>query len=175
LNTIEILAGIERGEIQGLVVVGKEALGAVGNGIFGVPLFSVYIDTEMPGNPPYPHVILPGATFAESEGTYTNCERRIQTLHQACIPPAGKQNWEIIAALSKSLGYPMNYNSSSDIYAEMVKILPMFNTPGNTIREPSVQWVYSKDEGFGTEKGLARFNFPEQKATEISDLMDILK
>ena len=85
-NSIEILSGIERGEIQGLVVIGREAMGEVGSGIFGVPLYSVLIDTAIPEFSPYPNVILYGATFAESQGTYTNCERRVQHLHQAVKP-----------------------------------------------------------------------------------------
>jgi len=89
-----------------------------------VPIFSVLIDTVRPEKPPYPDVILPGANFAESEGTYTNCERRIQQLHCAISPPAGKKNWEIISALSTRLGYPMNYPTVSSIYNEVLFLTP---------------------------------------------------
>jgi predicted molibdopterin-dependent oxidoreductase YjgC len=174
-NSIEIMSGIEKGEIQGLVVIGKEALGEVGNGIFGVPLFSVLIDTELPQNPPYPHVVLPGATFAESEGTYTNCERRVQRLNQALKPPAGKQNWEIIAALSAALGYPMPYRSSAEVYREIADLVSIYKAVRENESAGKVpQWPFSRNGGFDVEGGLARFKMPSHKAIEISEILSTL-
>lgn len=174
-NSIEILSGIERGEIQGLLVVGKEALGEVGKGIFGVPLFSVLIDTTLPDKAPYPHVVLPGATFAESEGTYTNCERRVQHLHQALKPPAGKQNWQIISALSAALGYPMDYTSAQDIYQEITRVVPVYKAMKDSKPAGKRQQLpYSRNGGFDVEGGLARFSVPQLKETEISEILSRL-
>jgi predicted molibdopterin-dependent oxidoreductase YjgC len=121
-----IAQGVERGEIHGILVFGSDAPGEMKNAIFELPIFSVLVDTVYPKEPPYPDVVLPGANFAESDGTYTNCERRIQRLHSAISPPAGKQNWEIISALATSLGYPMHYTTVSSIYQEIVGLVSFY-------------------------------------------------
>jgi len=146
-SAIAITQGIEKGNIQGILVLGGDT-GKIGNAIFEAPFFSVLIDTVRPEKPPYPDVILPGANFAESEGTYTNCERRIQHLQPAIPPPAGRKNWEIISALSTSLGYPMDYPTISSIYNEIIKLAPAFKA--------GTQWPFLNNGSFDFEDGLGR-------------------
>jgi predicted molibdopterin-dependent oxidoreductase YjgC len=158
-NCIEIIQGVEMGTIQGILAMGSEAVGDMRNTFFELPLFSVLIDTVFPEQPPYPDVVLPGASFAESDGTYTNCERRIQHVHGAISPPAGQQNWEIISALSTSLGYPMNYREVSDIYQEIIELVPFYRIAkdGKTT-EGIAQWPRSNNRKFHFEQSLARTN-----------------
>ena len=156
-SAIEIVQGVERGKIQGILALGGDATGKIGNAIFEVPIFSVLVDTVSPEKPPYPDVILPGANFAETEGTYTNCERRIQHLHRAFSPPAGKENWEIIAALSTSLGYPMNYKAVSSIDSEIAQLVPILQAgEGGGYSEEGTQWPFFKNGRFDFEDGLNR-------------------
>ncbi len=56
----------------------------------------------------YAHVILPGVSFAEKDGTFTNTERRVQRVRKA-IEPVGnaRSDWQIICSLSGLIGYPM--------------------------------------------------------------------
>ena len=63
------------------------------------------------------HVVLPGATFAEKDGTFTNTERRVQRIRAAIKPPRGKSrpDWQILCDLSGRLGYPMKYGSPAEI------------------------------------------------------------
>jgi formate dehydrogenase major subunit len=166
-NSLGILTGIERGEIQGLLVCGREALGKIGNGIFGVPLFSVLIDTRAPEGRPYPQVVLPGAAFSESEGTYTNCERRIQPLHQAVKPPAGRQNWEIITALSSAAGYSMKYISIQDIQQELADALPFYRAVAD-----------GKNSDLGESAMIGEqdhFKIPVLKVSDSHDIMRVLR
>ncbi len=65
-----------------------------------------------------PDVILPGATFAETDGTVTNCEGRVQGLRSGFSPLAGKQNWQILVDLAEALGYRMNYQNNVKVYSE---------------------------------------------------------
>jgi len=103
-------------------LIGNGAAGEHSNAIYNSNAFSVLIDTDLPDHPPYPKVMLPGAYPEESAGTYTNCEGRVQRLHPAFPPPAGKSNWEIIAQLSGALGYSMDYSSLEEIEAEFSKV-----------------------------------------------------
>jgi formate dehydrogenase alpha subunit len=72
-------------------------------------------------------VVLPAASFAEKNGTFTNTERRIQRVRKAIEPPGeARGDWQIVAGLSGRLGYPMNYRSSSEIMDEIARLTPIY-------------------------------------------------
>jgi len=174
-NSIEIIQGVERGDIHGVLVIGSDAVGEMRNATFELPIFSVLIDTVLPKEPPYPDVVLPGATFAESDGTYTNCERRIQHLHRAISPPAGKQNWEIISALATSLGYPMHYPKVSDIYQEIIGLVPPYKIAEDSkTAEGTTQWSLPENRKFRFGKSLARPNPLDLQNYEILEALESL-
>ena len=171
-DAVGIIHGVESGGIQGLLVLGGGATGKIGSAIFEVPIFSVLLDTMVPERPPYPDIVLPGANFAESEGTYTNCERRIQGLRRALVPPAGKENWEVISALSTALGYPMEYRSVSDIESEIAKLVPIYKT-GNGSQYPEVggQWSFLKNGRFDLKDGLAQLRLVEAEEYDVLEVL----
>ena len=74
----------------------------------------------------YAHVFLPGSTFLEKNGTFTNAERRIQPVRKVMAPKNGKEDWEITATLSEALGYPMRYDHPSQIMDEIARLTPTF-------------------------------------------------
>ncbi len=74
----------------------------------------------------YAHVFLPGSTFLEKDGTFTNAERRIQRVRKVMTPRNGYADWEITQLLSNALGYPMNYAHPSEIMQEISQLTPTF-------------------------------------------------
>jgi predicted molibdopterin-dependent oxidoreductase YjgC len=156
-DAVEIIRGIESGEIQGVLVTGGDAAGELGNAIYEVPIFSVLLNTVAPEKPPYPDVVLPQATFAESRGTYTNCERRIQRLQAALSPAAGKQNWQILAALAYYLDYSMSYPTVADIDDEIAELIPLYKGIKDCEVGKAAQWHFSRNGKFDLKDGLARF------------------
>jgi formate dehydrogenase major subunit len=72
------------------------------------------------------HVFLPGCSFLEKDGTFTNAERRISPVRKAMAPKNGMADWEITMALSNALGYPMHYNHPSEIMDEIARLTPTF-------------------------------------------------
>jgi formate dehydrogenase major subunit len=74
----------------------------------------------------YAHVFLPGSSFLEKDGTFTNAERRIGLVRKAVPPMAGLADWEVTVALSNALGYPMHYNHPSEIMDEIARLTPTF-------------------------------------------------
>ncbi len=88
--------------------------------------FSVLLTHALPEKPPYPDVVLPAAAPAESEGTYTSAERRVQRLKKVMPPSGGKANWKIIAALSGAVGSPLEYKSISAVTKEIAEKMPGF-------------------------------------------------
>ncbi|HWD81355.1 MAG TPA: formate dehydrogenase subunit alpha, partial [Kribbella sp.] len=60
----------------------------------------------------FAHVLLPGTSFLEKDGTFTNAERRINRVRPIMAPRTGKQEWEIVCELAQAMGYPMHYDSA---------------------------------------------------------------
>jgi formate dehydrogenase major subunit len=69
----------------------------------------------------YAHVFLPGSSFLEKDGTFTNAERRISRVRKVMPPKAGYSDWEVTILLSNALGYPMHYNHPSEIMDEIAR------------------------------------------------------
>jgi len=74
----------------------------------------------------YAHVFLPGSSFLEKNGTFTNAERRISRVRKVMAPKNGYEDWEITQMLSNALGYPMNYKHASEIMDEVAQLTPTF-------------------------------------------------
>ena len=72
-------------------------------------------------------IILPGCSFAEKDGTFTNTERKVQLLRQA-IKPIGncREDWKIICELAKRMGYRMDYKSTAAIMDEIASLTPIY-------------------------------------------------
>jgi formate dehydrogenase major subunit len=90
----------------------------------------------------FAHVFLPGSTFLEKNGTFTNAERRIQLVRKVMAPKNGYEDREITCMLSEALGYPMHYNHPSQIMDEIARLTPGFaNVSFKMLEERgSVQW-----------------------------------
>jgi len=90
----------------------------------------------------YAHVLLPGSSFLEKDGTFTNAERRISRVRQAMPPLAGLGDWEVTAKLAEALGYPMHYSHPEQIMQEIAALTPSFAgvSYAKIERLGSVQW-----------------------------------
>ncbi|MFT6916394.1 MAG: formate dehydrogenase major subunit [Motiliproteus sp.] len=90
----------------------------------------------------FAHVLLPGSTFLEKDGTFTNAERRINRVRRVVAPMAGKADWEITMELSAALGYPMDYSHPSEIMDEIATLTPSFSGVSyeKLERLGSIQW-----------------------------------
>jgi formate dehydrogenase major subunit len=90
----------------------------------------------------FAHVFLPGSTFLEKNGTFTNAERRIQRVRKVMSPKNGYEDWEITVMLSNALGYEMKYDHPSQIMDEVARLTPGFaNVSYDLLDERgSVQW-----------------------------------
>ncbi len=75
----------------------------------------------------YAHVFLPGSSFLEKDGTFTNAERRISRVRKVMPPKAGLADWEVTVKLANALGYPMNYKNPEAIMDEIAALTPSFH------------------------------------------------
>ena len=90
----------------------------------------------------FAHVFLPGSSFMEKDGTFTNAERRISPVRQLMAPRARYADWEVTQLLSNALGYPMDYAHPGEIMDEIASLTPTFSGVSFDLldRVGSVQW-----------------------------------
>ncbi|MFM5885974.1 MAG: formate dehydrogenase subunit alpha [Novosphingobium sp.] len=74
----------------------------------------------------YAHVFLPGSTFLEKTGTFTNAERRIQMVRKVMEPANGMEDWQVTQALANAMGLDWTYTNSSQIMDEIARLTPSF-------------------------------------------------
>jgi formate dehydrogenase major subunit len=100
----------------------------------------------------FAHVFLPGTSFLEKDGTFTNAERRINRVRPVMAPRSGKQEWQVVCDLATAMGYPMHYGSSSEIMDEIARTTPTFAGVSFTKLDEigSVQWPCNDDAPSGT-------------------------
>lgn len=96
-------------------------------------------------------VILPAASFAECDGTFTNTERRVQRVRKAIEPKPGQANWQTICQMVTRMGYPMAYEHPHDIWKEMAANSPsMAGINYDRLENESLQWPCPTAEHPGT-------------------------
>ena len=100
----------------------------------------------------YAHVFLPGSSFLEKDGTFTNAERRISRVRKVMQPLAGFADWEVTIKLAEALGYPMHYAHPAEIMAEIAALTPTFAgvTYEKLDRFGSLQWPCNETAPAGT-------------------------
>ncbi len=123
----------------------------------------------------FAHVFLPGSSFLEKDGTFTNAERRISRVRQAIEPLAGYADWQVTAMLSEALGYSMHYSSPSAIMDEIARLTPTFTDVSYAKLDElgSIQWPCNAEAPNGTPTmhidefviGRGRFFVTEYVAT----------
>jgi formate dehydrogenase alpha subunit len=120
----------------------------------------------------YADVILPAASFAECDGTFTNGERRIQQVNKAIPAICGLENWQTICKIAQKMGYQMNYSHPSEIMDEIAALAPMFGGVNFArLGVGGLQWPCPSIGHPGTEtlhvdkfsRGLGKFNAVEHK------------
>ncbi|MFC6236654.1 formate dehydrogenase subunit alpha [Longivirga aurantiaca] len=100
----------------------------------------------------FAHVFLPGTSFLEKDGTFTNAERRINRVRPVMASATGKQEWEVACELATAMGYPMSYVQSAEIMDEIAATTPTFAGVSfdRLDAEGSVQWPCNDAAPHGT-------------------------
>jgi formate dehydrogenase major subunit len=132
--------------------------------------FLVVQDLFLSETAKFAHLVLPGASFLEKDGTFTNLERRIQRIRKAVDPPNGiLPDWRVVCEVSNRMGYPMPYRHPSEIMDEIAKLAPMFaGVSYDRLDQPAgLQWPVPTATHDGTSL-MHRDTFPKGKARFIA-------
>ena len=124
----------------------------------------------------FAHVFLPGSSFLEKDGTFTNAERRINRVRKVMPELSGKAEWQVTIDLAHALGYEMAYTHPSEIMAEIAALTPTFAGVSYERLEAlgSVQWPCNAAAPEGTPlmhvdhfvRGKGRFMITEYVPTD---------
>lgn len=124
----------------------------------------------------YAHIFLPGSSFLEKDGTFTNAERRVNRVRRVMRPKNDYADWEITQLIAQALGYPMHYAHPSEIMDEIAHTTPSFAGISYDLldRVGSVQWPCDANAPLGTPvmhiggfaRGRGRFMITEYVPTE---------
>ena len=173
LKSVEMLDECKRGNFKGLFILGEDPaqtdpdLNHVRSALESVE-FLVVQDIFPTETTRFADVILPGASFAEKDGSFTNGERRVQRVRKAIEPLAGMADWQVLSRLATLMGYPMHYNHPSEIMDEIAGLVPIYGGINyERIDKQGIQWPCPTKDHPGTTTlytdlfarpgGLARF------------------
>ncbi|MDE2214627.1 MAG: (2Fe-2S)-binding protein [Candidatus Omnitrophica bacterium] len=130
-DAAQIVQKARQGEIDVLYVFGQDLVKLFGKETVGelakkVKLF-VYQGSNINETCSWAHLNLPSSVYAEKDGTFTNCQQRVQRIRPAFVPMAeSKGDWEILSLLSSRLGVALTYGNAQEIFNDIAAHVPAF-------------------------------------------------
>ncbi len=175
LKSVEMFDKAVEGTFKGLFVMGADTAQTDANlnhiwKAFDALEFFVVCDLFHTHTTRFADVILPGASFAEKDGTFTNGERRVQRIRKAIEPLCGKAEWQVLQEISTRMGYEMKYSHPSQIMDEIASLTPNYGGISyERIEKQGIQWPCpTKDHPGTTTLYEQQFNRPGGKALFVS-------
>ena len=157
LRIPNMLDAAVEGRFKGLYIQGEDILQSdpnthhVAAGLAAMECVVVH-DLFLNETADYAHVFLPGSTFLEKDGTFTNAERRIQLVHKVMEPKTGYADWEVTLKIAEAMGIPMPYSHPSNVMDEIAALTPTFAGVSFEKLEKlgSIQWPCNEKAPEGT-------------------------
>jgi len=173
LTVVEMMHAAAQGKVRGMIIMGENPmvsdpnLNHVEEALANLD-FLVVSDIFLSETAQLADVVLPAASFAETEGTFTNTERRVLLVRKAIDSPgAAISDWEIICRLAEQFGYQMSYENAAQIMDEMTEVTPIYGGIHHHRLVPDgLQWPCPSDGHPGTvylhkgkfSRGLGKFH-----------------
>jgi formate dehydrogenase alpha subunit len=147
LTVTEIIDGAYSGKIKAVYVMGENMMLSdpdllhVASALKKLE-FLVVQDIFLTETGEFADVILPGACFAEKDGTFTNTDRRVQRVRKAVdAPGSALEDWKITGMLARAMGFAMDYKSASDIMDEIASLTPIYGGISyERLEKQALQW-----------------------------------
>ena len=186
LTVTQMLPAALEGKIKALYIMGENPVLSDADSTHVVQAlekleFLVVQDIFLTETAKLAHVVLPAASYAERDGTYTNTERRVQLTRPVVSPPGqARRDWEILCDVATALGYPMSYSSTRAVDAEMRSLTPSYAgvSHARLAAGEQLHWPCPSEDHPGTPilhtqtftRGLGQFHPVEyQPAAEETD------
>lgn len=157
LTATEMFPAVLNGKVKGMIILGENPVVSDPDSLHVEKAlkaldFLLVIDIFQTPTADLAHVVLPGASFAEKDGTFSNTERRVQMVRKAVEPPGeAKPDWRIIQELSNRFRYPMDYESPSAVMEEIARLTPSYGGISyERLQGEGLQWPCPNPEHPGT-------------------------
>jgi len=165
LTALEIMEQVKKGKIKGMYIVGENPVSSFPNSrliaeILASLDFLVVQDMFLTETAKLAKVVLPAASFAEKDGTFTNFEGRVNKVRKA-IEPVGESlpDWQIIMRLADKMGYPLPFSSLQDVVNEIEELVPSYEAYAESERQDELAYGEAgRTYGSQLLKGFARFS-----------------
>lgn len=173
LTVGEMMEAAHHGELKGMYIMGENPVLSDPDAQHVIDSlkhleFLVVQDIFLTETAQLADVVLPAASFAEKDGTFSNTERRVQRVRRA-VEPVGqaKADWVIISDLARAMGYAMNYDSPADIMQEIATLTPAYGGISHQrLEQGGLQWPCPTPDHPGTpvlhvgkfSRGIGKFN-----------------
>ena len=166
LSAMEMIEQAQKGKLKGMLIVGENPASSfprpsLVRKVLASLEFLVVADMFLTETARLADVVLPSASFAEKEGTFTNFEGRTQPVRKA-IEPIGEclPDWKIILRLSKEMGQPMPYSSPQEVMNEIEELVPFYQPPASAdLEKEDVDWAELESDSVRTKR-LYKGPFP---------------
>lgn len=185
LTVVEMMDAALAGEIKAMVIMGENPLVSHPDIRHAQEAlrrleFLVVMDIFLSETAQLAHVVLPAASFAEKDGTFTNTERRVQRVRKALPPPGeARADWEILGELLTRMGHPVRYAHPGEIMAEIASLTPIYaGISYDRLEGAGLQWPCPTPDHPGTPflhagrftRGKGRFHaVPYRGPAELPD------
>jgi formate dehydrogenase alpha subunit len=165
LTTLEIMEQVKKGKIKGMYIMGENPVLSFPNSRLVTEIltsldFLVVQDMFLTETARRANVVLPAASFAEKEGTFTNFEGRVNRVRKA-IEPIGESlpDWEIVVRLADKMGYPLPFSSLQDVMSEIEELVPSYEAYTDSEKQDELAYEGTgHTDGRQLLKGFARFS-----------------
>jgi len=165
LTTLETMEQVKEGKIKGMYIMGENPVLSFPNSRLVTEIlasldFLVVQDMFLTETAKLANVVLPAASFAEKEGTFTNFEGRVNRVRKAIEPiRESLPDWEIVARLADKMGYRLPFSSLQDVMSEIEELVPSYETYTDSEKQDELAYGETgRTSGRPLLKGFARFS-----------------
>ena len=159
LTSLGMIHAARQGELRALMIMGEDPLltdpdqNQVARSFAALDCL-VVVELSLTETAKHADVLLPAASFAEKDGTFTNCERRVQRIRRAITPPGlARGDWQILGELAARMGYPgMLWRDSEAVFDEMAALTPIFSAMNYPLLDTrrGLQWPCDSEHPQGS-------------------------
>ena len=165
LTTLEIMEQVKSGKVKSMYIMGEDPVLSFPNPRLVTEIltsldFLVVQDMFLTETAKLANVVLPAASFAEKEGTFTNFEGRVNRVRKA-IEPIGESlpDWEIVVRLADKMGCPFPFSSVQDVMSEIEELVPSYEAYTDSEKQDELGFRETgRTYGSQLLKGFARFS-----------------
>ncbi len=158
LTVTEVMTAAGKGIVKGLYIMGENPVISDPDSnhvrdCLSKAEFLVVQDIFLTDTAEYADVVLPSASFAEKDGTFTNTERRVERIRKVIEPPgSAKADWQILCEVARKMGYKkMNYNHPGEVMDEIASLTPIYAGISYSRLDPyGIQWPCPAKDHPGT-------------------------